>query len=111
MNMYSHSHPRVLSVLAAVTHMVGGSARRLLWLGTRAVRQALPGPAGAEVTLNNGRNDGPPDLDELWRDMNRKLSGLFNNRGGADQQPPSSSGGGGGADGSGAGIGAGLIGG
>jgi len=27
---------------------------------------------------NNNRNDGgPPDLDELWRDFNRKLSGLF----------------------------------
>ena len=22
-------------------------------------------------------NDGPPDLDELWRDFNRRLSGLF----------------------------------
>ena len=26
---------------------------------------------------NGGRNDGPPDLDELWRDFNRRLSGLF----------------------------------
>jgi membrane protease subunit HflK len=26
---------------------------------------------------SNGRNDGPPDLDELWRDFNRKLSGMF----------------------------------
>ena len=26
---------------------------------------------------NGGRNEGPPDLDELWRDFNRKLSGLF----------------------------------
>ncbi len=25
--------------------------------------------------LNKG--DGPPDLDELWRDFNKKLSGLF----------------------------------
>ena len=24
-----------------------------------------------------GPNQGPPDLDELWRDFNRKLSGLF----------------------------------
>lgn len=31
-----------------------------------------------ELVLNNGgRGDGPPDLDELWRDFNRKLSGLF----------------------------------
>ena len=25
--------------------------------------------------------DGPPDLDELWRDFNRRLSGLFGRRG------------------------------
>ena len=28
------------------------------------------------LILSNGR-DGPPDLDELWRDFNRKLGGLF----------------------------------
>ncbi|MBW8844550.1 MAG: FtsH protease activity modulator HflK [Burkholderiales bacterium] len=54
--------------------------------------------------LNNGRNDGPPDLDELWRDFNRKLSGMFGGR---------SSGSGGSSGGSpdmkGAGIGLGLI--
>jgi membrane protease subunit HflK len=32
--------------------------------------------------MNNGRHDGPPDLDELWRDFNRKLSGLFGGKGG-----------------------------
>lgn len=66
----------------------------------------------------NNRNDGPPDLDELWRDFNRKLSGLFGNKPGGPQRPnPGSDGGGG--DGRGgpsfqpdmksAGIGAGLI--
>ena len=34
---------------------------------------------------SNNRGDGPPDLDELWRDFNRKLSGLFGGKGG--QQP------------------------
>jgi membrane protease subunit HflK len=35
----------------------------------------------ANVDLSNGgRGDGPPDLDELWRDFNRKLSGLFGGR-------------------------------
>jgi membrane protease subunit HflK len=29
-----------------------------------------------------GPNPGPPDLDELWRDFNRKLGGLFGERGG-----------------------------
>ena len=27
-------------------------------------------------------NDGPPDLEELWRDFNRKLSGMFGKKGG-----------------------------
>ena len=40
---------------------------------------ARPRHAGAD---NGGRNDGPPDLDELWRDFNRKLSGLFGGKGG-----------------------------
>ncbi|MFG6487164.1 FtsH protease activity modulator HflK [Roseateles sp. BYS78W] len=55
--------------------------------------------------LNNGRNDGPPDLDELWRDFNRKLSGLFGGKGGGS----SSGGAGGSPDMKGAGIGLGLI--
>ncbi len=59
------------------------------------------------------RNDGPPDLDELWRDFNRKLGGLFGKGGG---QPPrrsngSGDGGGGGfqPDMKSAGIGLSLI--
>jgi modulator of FtsH protease HflK len=60
----------------------------------------------------NGRgpNQGPPDLDELWRDFNRKLGGLFGGRGrrggdnggfggGGNFQPDMKS----------AGIGAGLV--
>jgi membrane protease subunit HflK len=58
-----------------------------------------------------GRNDGPPDLDELWRDFNRKLSGLFGGRGLPQREPrgedPSS--GGGDGDGRGAGVGVALI--
>ena len=56
----------------------------------------------------SNRNDGPPDLDELWRDFNRKLSGLFGNRGGRPEGP-----GDGGSpfqpDMKSAGVGAGLI--
>ena len=50
-------------------------------------------------------SDGPPDLDELWRDFNRRLNGLFGGRrGGGDARGP------GGSPGArGAGIGAGLI--
>ena len=62
-----------------------------------------------------GGNQGPPDLDELWRDFNRKLSGLF---GGAKGGQKRGGFGGGGSNGGGgsfqpdmksAGIGAGLI--
>ncbi|WP_232539914.1 FtsH protease activity modulator HflK [Azohydromonas aeria] len=62
--------------------------------------------------MSNGRNDGPPDLDELWRDFNRKLSNLF---GGKPGRPGPSGGGDGGGgpsfqpDMKSAGIGAGLI--
>jgi modulator of FtsH protease HflK len=35
---------------------------------------------------NKGGDGGPPDLDELWRDFNRKLGGLFGGQGG--NQPP-----------------------
>ena len=34
--------------------------------------------------------EGPPDLDELWRNFNRKLDSLFGRRGGGDgERPPS----------------------
>nr|WP_223210559.1 FtsH protease activity modulator HflK [Leptothrix cholodnii] len=46
-----------------------------------AVRR-LVSPAGASGMASNGRNDGPPDLDELWRDFNQKLGGLFGGRNG-----------------------------
>ncbi|MGZ3159148.1 MAG: FtsH protease activity modulator HflK [Burkholderiaceae bacterium] len=49
--------------------------------------------------------DGPPDLDQLWRDFNQRLNRLFSNkRGGGD-----SSGGGYSPDMRGAGIGVGVI--
>jgi len=32
-------------------------------------------------------NQGPPDLDQLWRDFNRKLNGLFGRRGGGEEPP------------------------
>lgn len=60
--------------------------------------------------LNSGRNDGPPDLDELWRDFNRKLSGLFGGRsGGSPGSNGSGNGSGGSPDMKGAGIGISLI--
>lgn len=64
----------------------------------------------ADDNAPNGRKNapagGPPDLDELWRDFNRKLGGLF----GKPSQPPrGGSGGGFQPDMKNAGIGAGLI--
>ena len=72
------------------------------------------GNNGNNGPRGQGPNQGPPDLDELWRDFNRKLGGLF---GGARNGRRAEPGGGGGAGGGGgfqpdmksAGIGAGLI--
>ncbi|MDI1258796.1 FtsH protease activity modulator HflK [Aquabacterium sp.] len=98
-----------LSVLAAAAQLSAGTGRRLGWLGLRALKLALPQSAGSQVVYNNGRNEGPPDLDELWRDFNRKLSGLFAGKGGGDSSNNNSSGGGLSPDGNNAGIGIGLI--
>lgn len=82
--------------LGAVGALLAGALKRLAW-------RARPG-----TMMAGNRNDGPPDLDELWRDFNRRLSGLFGGKGGAprpegggnDRPPP---------DMKSAGIGAGLI--
>ena len=64
---------------------------------------------------NQGVSQGPPDLDELWRDFNRKLSGLFGgaknggNKGGFGGGSNGGNGGGFQPDMKSAGIGAGLI--
>ena len=31
-------------------------------------------------------NQGPPDLEELWRDFNRRLSGMFGKKGGGGKK-------------------------
>ena len=77
-----------------------------------------PPPAPEQRPRPKGNNQGPPDLDELWREFNKKLNGLFggsknvrgrpmgNNSGGGGGTPP---GGGFQPDMKSAGIGAGLI--
>lgn len=70
-----------------------------------ARRPMTPVARAAGRLLNSGRNEGPPDLDELWRDFNRKLSGLFGGRAGGNGNGS----GGGSPDMKGAGIGIGLI--
>ncbi len=52
---------------------------------------------GALMSLNDpqwGRRpgQGPPDLDEIWRDFNRKLNALFGRRGGAGGEGPQGAG-------------------
>jgi membrane protease subunit HflK len=64
-----------------------------------------PPPQDKGRDARPGATQGPPDLDELWRDFNRKLAGLFGGGrgrrgGGSDREPPS---------GRGLGLGIGLI--
>jgi len=46
------------------------------------------GPDGSRGGPGGG-NQGPPDLDELWRNFNRRLNDLFGRRGNRGDQPPS----------------------
>jgi len=104
--MRDFESPRFLSRLGAVA-----AALRALLHG--ALRRGRPQPAGGDTVVFNNRGDGPPDLDELWRDFNRKLSGLFGGKGGGPGRPSGGDGGSGGPsfqpDMKSAGIGAGLI--
>ncbi|MBU3990320.1 MAG: FtsH protease activity modulator HflK, partial [Gammaproteobacteria bacterium] len=55
---------------------------------------------GNDPKRGGGRNNqGPPDLDELWRDVNRRLSGLFGKKRGGPSGPSNSGGGDDGGDG------------
>ena len=79
--------------------------------------ESPPSSAGNGRPRGQGPQAGPPDLDELWRDFNRKLGGLFGGtrngrRGGRGAGNGNGSGGAGGGfqpDMKSAGIGAGLI--
>jgi membrane protease subunit HflK len=85
----------------------------LAGLGRSARGRLLSGRAAVpDVDLaTGGRGDGPPDLDELWRDFNRKLSGLFGGKGGGSRGNGSGDGGNNNfqPDMKSAGIGVGLI--
>lgn len=73
-------------------------AARALLAGLGRAGRGLFGRA--EPILNNGnRGEGPPDLDELWRDLNRKLGGLFGGKGGGGGSPRPNGGGNGNAGG------------
>ena len=72
--------PTFVSRLSAL----GGALRALL---TGMLPSQVRRRATSDTLVYNGRNDGPPDLDELWRDFNRKLSGLFGAKGGGGGRP------------------------
>ena len=67
-----------------------GRALRALLAAALQRSPRRPAVTGGDGLTYNSRNDGPPDLDELWRDFNRKLGGLFGGKGGG--KPPSGGG-------------------
>ncbi len=80
-----HALSRLSDVVLALGALVAGAARAAFHRPPRR-RHA------DHLVLAGGRGDGPPDLDELWRDFNRRLSGLFG-RGGRGSPPPGDGGG------------------
>ena len=79
-SLSSISH-RFFALFSAVVALFFGLLRVAQWrlaVKTADVRMLIDG-----VSLNaGGKGDGPPDLEELWRDMNKKLNGLFGGKGG-----------------------------
>lgn len=97
------------------------SPLRALWCSARALcaaawarlslrlsRECSTSPAGMSGPFLN-KGEGPPDLDELWRDFNRKLSGLFGGKGGGARNQGPGDGGNFQPDMKSAGIGVGLV--
>jgi len=52
-----------------------------------------PPSGGNNRPRGQGPNQGPPDLDELWRDLNRKLGGFFGGGRGNNNRPSGGNGG------------------
>jgi membrane protease subunit HflK len=101
---------RLTGALRGVFSSQGAKARDFRF--QPVARTASDGRAsGDRMYATGGRNDGPPDLDELWRDFNKKLGGVFGGKGGGNR--PTHSGGSGGPsfqpDMKSAGIGVALI--
>ena len=115
---FSSSPPHRVSALSSAIAAMFSSLLRA------ASGKLLGKPAEARnvtdgISLNmGGKGDGPPDLEELWRDMNKKLNGLFGGKGGNTPRRDNGGNNGGGGDKGGgsfqpdmksAGIGVGLI--
>ena len=104
--------PDIPASLGLRLNELGRAAWALLAAALRPNRSQRVSNGSDRGLVYSNRNDGPPDLDELWRDFNRKLGGLFGGKGGG--QPPQRGGGDGGGssfqpDMKSAGIGLGLI--
>ncbi|WP_059413421.1 FtsH protease activity modulator HflK [Cupriavidus basilensis] len=103
------------------SHAFGGAPSRSAWQRLRAIlslndpRWGRGDDEDKDKDKDNNRQqqqrppqDGPPDLDELWRDFNRRLNGLLgrkDNGGGGNQ----GFGGGARTPGKGSGVGAGVV--
>jgi len=86
------SHSTFQSPASAPQWRALGEATRALAAG---LWRSATGRAGRRdgIVMASGGRDGPPDLDELWRDFNRKLSGLFGGKGGGSRNNGSGDGG------------------
>jgi modulator of FtsH protease HflK len=78
MTMSSSAQPSspVFALCSAVAAMFSGLHSAARWkLSGKTANDGISLSTG-------GKGDGPPDLEELWRDMNKKLNGLFGGKGG-----------------------------
>ena len=66
------------SLFSARLGALGGALRSALV--AQLTHRRRNSQSATDGLVFNNRNDGPPDLDELWRDFNRKLNGLFGGR-------------------------------
>jgi membrane protease subunit HflK len=87
------SHSTFETPVAASPWRALGDAARAMAAG---LWRSATSPAGRRdgIVMATGGRDGPPDLDELWRDFNRKLSGLVGGKGGGSRNNGSGDGGG-----------------
>ena len=85
--MTSRPHPAPIETPASFAQRLA-----LVWRAAWAWLGAALRPRGAAPVAMAGRNDGPPDLDELWRDFNRRLGGLFGGKGGGRREEPEAAG-------------------
>jgi membrane protease subunit HflK len=72
---------------SAASNDTWGARLALAWRAGVVLAAAVLRPRRGAVAMA-GRNDGPPDLDELWRDFNRRLGDLFGAKGSGRRAAP-----------------------